>query len=267
MGSWCARRPAGPPGGRDKPFEPSRRGIGGDPLLLSQSPDDRVMIFLDVANVSRAVEGHLAERHRIDWFRLAKHAAGARRLVGAYVFDRAPEGEVANPKRRFHDHLRYSGFRVVTRPNRIEDRGFQGEINVAIASELLSACYEDRLDVAVVISGDRNLAPALEQASRIGKIVEVACMADHLPAELRKAADRVTLEVKTCPAIAQLRLHGREIVPSFCQHCYFVSEAMAEPAGLTVRVEGGNGCCRQSFHRKETNIPPQDVSRIKEATC
>jgi uncharacterized LabA/DUF88 family protein len=160
-------------------------------LLLSQSPDDRVMLFLDVANLSRAVEGRLAERHRIDWFRLAKHLAGTRRLVGAYVFDRAPEGDHVSPRRRFHDHLRYSGFRIVTRPFRPDDRGFQAELNLALATELLSACHRDLLDVAVVVSGDRTLVPALEGASRVGKTVEVACMFDHLPAELRKAADRV----------------------------------------------------------------------------
>jgi hypothetical protein len=79
--------------------------------------------------------------------------------------------------------------------------------------------------------------------------------------------DAVTLEVKTCPAIRQLRAHGREMVPCFCQHCYFISEAMAGPAGLTVRIEGGNGSCRQTFLTRAANPPPQDFSRIKEATC
>lgn len=75
----------------------------------------------------------------------------------------------------------------------------------------------------------------------------------------------VRLDVKTCPAIRHLRAHQREILPCFCQHCYFVSEAMAEPAGMTVRIDGGNGNCRQSFMRREANVPPQDLSRIKEA--
>ena len=77
----------------------------------------------------------------------------------------------------------------------------------------------------------------------------------------------VTLEVKVCPAIRHLRAHGREIVPCFCQHCYFISEAMAAPAGLTVRVDGGNGSCRQTFARREANLPAQDLANIKEATC
>ena len=80
--------------------------------------------------------------------------------------------------------------------------------------------------------------------------------------EVRESPDAVTLDVKVCPAIKHLRTHGREIVPCFCQHCYFIGEAMAAPAGLTVRIEGGNGSCRQSFHRCDAASAPQDLARI-----
>lgn len=79
------------------------------------------------------------------------------------------------------------------------------------------------------------------------------------------ASDQVSLDVRVCPAIKHLRAHGREIVPCFCQHCYYVSEAAAAPAGLTVRVEGGNGACRQTFMPRNPALPPQDLTRIKEA--
>ena len=80
-----------------------------------------------------------------------------------------------------------------------------------------------------------------------------------------QAADSVTLEVKVCPAIHHLRQQQRAIIPCFCQHCYFVSEAMAEPAGLTVRVTGGNGSCRQTFFRRDAVVPEQELARIQEA--
>lgn len=79
--------------------------------------------------------------------------------------------------------------------------------------------------------------------------------------------DSVTLDVKVCPAIKHLRAHGRAIVPCFCQHCYFIGEAMAAPAGFTVRVEGGNGACRQTFQPRAAAATPQDLARITEATC
>jgi hypothetical protein len=83
--------------------------------------------------------------------------------------------------------------------------------------------------------------------------------------EVHAAPDKVVLEVRRCPALQHLRAHGREIVPCFCQHCYFVTEAMAAPAGLTVRVEGGNGACRQVLLPRPTADSPQDLARIQEA--
>jgi len=83
--------------------------------------------------------------------------------------------------------------------------------------------------------------------------------------EFSTTHELLSLNVKSCPAIKHLRAHQREIVPSFCQHCYFVSEAMAAPAGLTVRIEGGNGTCRQTFQKCKADLPAQDFSKIKEA--
>ena len=85
--------------------------------------------------------------------------------------------------------------------------------------------------------------------------------------DVQQTADAVTLEVKVCPAIKHLRANGREIVPCFCQHCYFINEAIAAPRGLTVRIAGGNGSCRQTFLRREAATAPQDFARIEEAKC
>ncbi|MBI3880091.1 MAG: hypothetical protein HY301_08495 [Verrucomicrobia bacterium] len=82
-----------------------------------------------------------------------------------------------------------------------------------------------------------------------------------------ESKDAVTLDVKVCPAIKHLRAQGREIVPCFCQHCYFIGEAMAAPADMTVRIEGGNGSCRQTFSRRAAVTAPQDLAQIKEARC
>jgi len=86
-------------------------------------------------------------------------------------------------------------------------------------------------------------------------------------AEVRVEANpgQVSLDVRVCPAFKHLRAHGRTIIPSFCQHCYWVSETMAAPAGFTVRVEGGNGACRQTFLPRASAPPPQDAAQIKEA--
>ncbi|MCX7825389.1 MAG: hypothetical protein N2689_07510 [Verrucomicrobiae bacterium] len=84
--------------------------------------------------------------------------------------------------------------------------------------------------------------------------------------EVIASDNAVTLNVRVCPAIAHLRKAGREIVPCFCQHCYFIGDAMAAPAGLTVRIEGGNGRCRQTFLRRDSSPAPQDLTRIAPAS-
>lgn len=83
--------------------------------------------------------------------------------------------------------------------------------------------------------------------------------------EVVEQSASVLLQVKTCPMIQHLREHRREIVPSFCQHCYFASEAIAEQAGFTVRIMGGNGRCTQTFIANQPPPPPQDLQNI--ASC
>ena len=83
--------------------------------------------------------------------------------------------------------------------------------------------------------------------------------------EVHASADEVRVEVKTCPMIAHLRAGGREIVPCFCQHCFFVSDAIGENSGIAVRVSGGNGACVQRFVPRTLELAPQDFGQIEEA--
>lgn len=84
--------------------------------------------------------------------------------------------------------------------------------------------------------------------------------------EVAASDDEVRLEVKRCPAIHHLRAHDREIVPNFCQHCWFVNEAIATQAGMTARVCGGNGACTQRFIKQAAGIPPQNLEDIATAS-
>jgi len=81
--------------------------------------------------------------------------------------------------------------------------------------------------------------------------------------EVSASGTRVTVNVRRCPAIAHLRAGQREIDPGFCRHCYFVSQAMGESAGISVWIQGGNGSCRQEFGAG-VDCGAQDLSAIKE---
>jgi hypothetical protein len=84
--------------------------------------------------------------------------------------------------------------------------------------------------------------------------------------EISMVENEARVCVKECPAIQHLRAQGREIVPFFCQHCHFVSEAIAQPAGLTVRVKGGNGSCEQRFIKSGPEVAPQRLEDIATAS-
>ncbi|HHX39655.1 MAG TPA: hypothetical protein GX715_06785 [Armatimonadetes bacterium] len=63
--------------------------------------------------------------------------------------------------------------------------------------------------------------------------------------EVRREGDRVAIRVRRCPALQHLRGHGREVLPRYCQHCRVVSRVIAENAGLSFAMEGGDGACEQ----------------------
>lgn len=84
--------------------------------------------------------------------------------------------------------------------------------------------------------------------------------------EVTEEPEKVVVQVRECPAIKHLRAGGREIVREYCQHCYFLGQARAETAGLTMRLEGGNGCCRHTYATAAAGLPPQDMAQIKEVT-
>jgi hypothetical protein len=83
--------------------------------------------------------------------------------------------------------------------------------------------------------------------------------------EVVEQSDRVELKVVECPAIKHLRAGGREIVREYCQHCYYLSSARAEAAGLAMRLSGGNGSCCHTFSRVSATLAPQDLTKIREA--
>ena len=80
-------------------------------------------------------------------------------------------------------------------------------------------------------------------------------------ADIELQSDRVVVTVTRCPLVHYNREHGRELIAEFCQHCYHVSDAMGERAGVAARISGGNGRCRQEFLARE-GTQPQDLNAI-----
>ena len=159
--------------------------------LISDNRHNKVMVFIDIRNVIESV--NVIEKSapfRLDLYNLAVQLVGPRELVAAYVFDtRRPFGEDDNSA-RFHDRLRYLGFRVVARESFDAVRKEQKEVDVAMACEMVVHALRDNYDIAIVVSGDQDFVPAIQHVQAAGKRVEVAAFGVSIGKALMKAADR-----------------------------------------------------------------------------
>ena len=158
--------------------------------LISDNQNNKVIVFIDLRNVLRSVDFMKDIGMNLDLYALVMQLNGQRELVAAYVFDtRLPFG-VDDNSRRFHDRLRYLGFRIVARESYDAEKHQQKEVDVAMACEMVVHALRNNYDVAVVVSGDRDFIPAIQHVQAAGKRVEVAAFSNSFSEELRRAADR-----------------------------------------------------------------------------
>lgn len=158
--------------------------------LVTNNKDNKVMIFIDIRNVLKSVDTIDANKYKLDFYALAMKLTGSRELVAAYIFDtRMPLGTTDN-NQRFHDKLKFTGFRVVAREAYDPLRNEQKEVDVAMACEMVVHALRDHYDVAIVVSGDRDFIPAIQHVQMAGKRVEVAAFANSVSSELIKVSDR-----------------------------------------------------------------------------
>lgn len=146
-----------------------------------------VALFVDVANLFYAARDHGAE---VDYAALIATATKDRELLRAYAYTGLdPENE---GQKRFHDHLRALGYRVVAKEvRRFADGGMKANIDIEIVVDLLRLA--PRLDVAVIASGDGDFAAAIRAVQETGVRVEVTGVRASTSIDLRETADAFLL--------------------------------------------------------------------------
>lgn len=154
--------------------------------LLSDSPNDRVMAFIDLANIqkSNSIPGF-----PVDLYSVCRELVGNRRLIAAYVFDARPSDGSQDLHEKLHNRLRMIGFRVIARESYNPEKNEQKEVDVAMACEMVVQAMRDNYDVALVVSGDRDFVPAIQHVQAAGKRVEVAAFRDAFSNEMKKMCD------------------------------------------------------------------------------
>ncbi len=143
----------------------------------------RVALFVDVQNM---FYGAKEKNARLDFEALLAAAAGDRRLVRAvaYVVESREIDQSA-----FIHLLRMKAYEVKRKPLRIRpDRSMKGNWDLEMALDALAT--SDHVDVIVLVTGDGDFVPLVQQLRLKGVRVEVYGFPRSTAPDLRKAADR-----------------------------------------------------------------------------
>jgi uncharacterized LabA/DUF88 family protein len=148
------------------------------------------MIFVDNENIYHNLQGR-----RINYRKLREAVRGGRPLTGARVYMGVPD-PVSPGKMDFIRHLKLCGYRVLTKKlGGGRGNPHQKGVDVLLAVDMLQLAFEDRYDVAVLLSGDADFAPAIDRVQSLGKEVEVWSFECSLASALCDCVGRERVEM------------------------------------------------------------------------
>ncbi|WP_448588215.1 LabA-like NYN domain-containing protein [Thermocrinis sp.] len=163
---------------------------------------ERVIIFIDGSNLFHAIR---SMNIKIDYTKLIDFLKEDRRLVRAYFYGalpqerdlkkNTPEWESFLRQKRFLEELSLQGIKVKTAPlKRLPSGEFiEKEVDIMLATDMLSFAYKDAYDSAILVSGDSDFSYTVEEVQSLGKRVENASFKRTSSYILRKVCDRFTL--------------------------------------------------------------------------
>ena len=138
----------------------------------------RVAIFIDCVSLFHTA---LQLGIEIDYLKLLCHLTGGSRLLRAFFYTAIdtsrPNAARPRPNEKqqgFLFWMRRNGYRVVTKEVQLADHTKKHNLNVEIAVDMITlAPY---YDTAILVSGDRDLAYAVNTVSATGSRVEVVSL-------------------------------------------------------------------------------------------
>ena len=163
-----------------------------------------VAVYVDVANIFYAAK---AAGIDIDYVTLLKSATAGRDLVRAYAYTGLdPENE---NQRNFHSFLGRSGYKVVSKDIRkYGDGRVKANLDIELVVDMMR--MSEKLDIAVVISGDGDFAPAINAVQQKGVRVEVISFRGNTSSDLMDVAD-VFIDIATVAKVEKGARSGRRV--------------------------------------------------------
>ena len=145
-----------------------------------------VAVFVDVANIFYAAKAAGVD---IDYVTLLKSAVAGRDFVRAYAYTGLdPDNE---NQRNFHSFLARHGYRVVSKDIRkYGDGKVKANLDIELVVDLMKTARN--LDVAIIVSGDGDFAPAIRAVQEMGVRCEVISFRGNTSSDLIEVADLFT---------------------------------------------------------------------------
>ena len=165
-----------------------------DETRTGSVPPRRVAIFIDGSNLYHSLEENCG-RYDLNFHAFSKKLAKGRTVFRTYYYnvlqdpERSPQGY--QDQQKFLTAL-YNTPYLEVRLGGAKMRGattVQKGVDIMIATDLLRFAWEDRYDVAVLVSGDSDFSYAVQTVKDMGKHVEVAAFPANLSWELVNVSD------------------------------------------------------------------------------
>jgi uncharacterized LabA/DUF88 family protein len=149
-----------------------------DSYLLKDENRGRVAIFIDGVSLFHTA---LQLGIEIDYLKLLCHLTGGSRLLRAFFYTavdiskpNATRGRTNEKQQGFLFWMRRNGYRVVTKDVQLSDHTKKHNLNVEIAVDMIT--LSPYYDTAILVSGDGDLAYAVNSVTGTGSRVEVVSL-------------------------------------------------------------------------------------------
>ena len=156
--------------------------------------EDRVAVFIDGSNLYHALRANYS-RYDLKFGDFITKLCGSRQLYRAYYYnvlqDPAQRAEQHRDQQEFLNALRDTPYLEVRLGGTKLAQGVTVEkgIDVMLVTDLLNFAWNNRYDVAILVSGDSDFAYALQSVKNLGKYVEVAYFESNVSKDILDVAD------------------------------------------------------------------------------
>jgi uncharacterized LabA/DUF88 family protein len=228
-----------------------------------------VAVFVDVANLYYSARGLEVD---VDYVALLKAATKGRDLIRAYAYSGLdPENE---NQRKFIDFLGKNDYKVVHKDIRkFGDGRVKANLDIELVVDLFRLA--DRMDIAVIVSGDGDFAPAIRALQDKGVRCEVISFRPNTSSDLIAVADEFIdiMKIigigrgkdadKASKVMSAPPMPAKEVVPEFG---FREAPAAVAAAALAAIRDGGTKPAARGRGRGRTRPEPTAVEAMAPGT-